>query len=443
MNPPLLIENGTLWTGGATPAVRRGQALLIENGCIARIAPSPAAVPAGTKRIDATGCLVLPGFINAHTHFYSTFARGLTRTVPASDFAGVLRNLWWRLDTALTLEDCHLSAVIALLDAVRHGTTTCIDHHASPLAVRGSLESVAQAVRLCGVRACLCYEVSDRDGEAVARAGLEENAEWIRSCAAHPGGPLQALFGLHASFTLSDATLAAAAESGHGLGAGFHIHAAEAESDQEATVRQHGLRVVERLHRFGILGPRTIAAHGVHLSGSEMRLLAETQTALVHNPQSNLNNAVGTADVVAMAAAGVRLGLGTDAMTANMLEELRVALWAQRGGRQNPSVGFPEVTAALFAGNPAIAGAIFGQTLGVLSEGAAADVVLMAYDPPTPLDDGNSLGHLLFGVSQGVVDTTIAAGRVLMEHRRLCLDLDEARVCARARERSAALWGRL
>ena len=156
-----------------------------------------------------------------------------------------------------------------------------------------------------------------------------------------------------------------------------------------------------------------------------------------------MNNAVGVADVVAMAKRNVLVGLGTDAMTTNMLEELRAALWAQHLRAQNPSVGFSEVMDALFCNNPKIAGRIFNLPLGELREGCVGDVVLIDYDPPTPLDDSNSFGHMVFGISQATVDTTIVGGKVLMENKRLALDLDEPRINARARELAAKLWQRL
>ena len=230
---------------------------------------------------------------------------------------------------------------------------------------------------------------------------------------------------------------------GHLLGTGFHVHVAEALSDQQHSQQKHRLRVVERLNNFGILGPTSIAAHCVHVNRRELDLLAETQTAVVHNPQSNMNNAVGVADVVAMAKRNVLVGLGTDAMTTNMLEELRAALWAQHLRAQNPSVGFSEVVNALFSNNPKIAGRIFNLPLGELRVGCVGDVVLIDYDPPTPLDDSNTFGHMVFGISQATVDTTIVGGRVLMENKRLTLDLDEPRINARARELAAKLWQRL
>jgi putative selenium metabolism protein SsnA len=442
MPGPLLIENGTVLSTGGKPFVRRDCSVLIENGLITRVAPKNKMGRFTGRRLDAAGKVVMPGLINAHTHFYSTFARGLTRAKPARDFTGVLKNLWWRLDSALTTEDCYHSALIALLDAIRHGTTTIIDHHASPRAVAGSLAAIERAVQETGLRACLCYEVSDRDGARITKEGLDENVRFIRRCQQREENHLTALFGLHASFTLSNASLEKAAHLGHELRTGFHIHVAEAASDQAAARRASGMRVVERLNRFGILGRGSIAAHCVHVNRKELDLLAETETPVVHNPQSNMNNAVGVADLIAMNRRNVLVGLGADAMTANMLEELRVALWGQHLSAENPSAGFSEVVNALFVNNPKIAGRIFGLRFGEIREGCAGDVVIFDYIPPTPLDGTNLFGHLVFGLSQSAVDSTIVGGKVLMTNKKLQLNLDEERVNARARELAKNLWKR-
>ena len=438
----LLIVNGPIFTGGADFALHDGHGLLLEDGRVAKIAPISELPAQGARRIDARGKLVMPGLINAHMHFYSTLVRGLGKAAPAHDFNGVLRNLWWRLDRKLTLEDTYISSLVMMLAAVRCGTTTLIDHHASPEAIPGSLVRIGRAGLETGLRIGLAYEISDRDGPRAAAEGLAENADAVRFCRQRGGEHLRGLVGLHASFTLSDQTLARAHARAAYLGVGCHIHCAEAASDQEDCLARHGVRVVERLRRWGILGPRTIAAHAVHVDQSEIETLAATGTMVVHNPQSNLNNAVGIADIVAMRAAGVLVGLGTDAMTVNMLEELRVALWAQHYGRRDPAPGFMESTGALFSGNPVIAERIWGLPLGRLREGAPADVILVDYDPPTPLDTSSALGHIVFGVSQSAVDTTIVAGRVLMENKVLKLDIDEERVAARSRELAAALWQR-
>ena len=449
----LLLRNGRIAIPSTPQQVLEGHALLIENGLIARIAPESALSAPGAEVIDAGGKLVLPGFINAHTHLYSTFACGLQRAAPAADFLEVLKNLWWRLDKALTLEDCYASALPALIACIRSGTTTLIDHHSSPSAIRGSLDTLTRAVNLTGLRACLCYEVSDRDGVENSLQGIEETREFLTSepPTSEPlkglagrglAGRVRGLFGLHASFTLSDSTLEKAACSAREAGSGVHIHVAESEADQQRTLADHGLRVVHRLQRFGALGPSSIAAHCVHVDESERDLLASSGTAVVHNPQSNLSNAVGIADVVDLKRRGALVGLGTDAMTTDMREELRTGLWAQRWGQHAPSAGFSELTSALWDGNPAIASRIWGRDIGVLREGAMADIVVMDYDPPTPLTSGTLAGHLVFGMMRGRVDTTIVGGRVLMQNGELKLDLDEKEVMAHARESAKRVWGR-
>ena len=438
----LLIHNGTILTFGAPWRVLEGQALLVEDDRIARIAPKEAIPGPFDQVIDAGGKVVMPGLINAHMHFYSTLVRGLGKAAPSATFQEVLDHLWWRLDRQLSLDDVEVSAQVMLLEAIRKGTTTLVDHHASPFALAGSLARIATAVKASGLRACLCYEVSDRDGEAIATEGLVENARFARRCAAERDPHLRALIGLHAAFTLSDATLDRASALGKELGLGFHVHLAEAASDVAINLREHRLTPAARLHAHRLLGRDSIAAHAVHVTEADLDLLAGTDTFVAHNPQSNLNNAVGIADLVKLAGKGVRVGLGTDAMTVNMLEEVRVALWSQHLRQDNPSSGFMAVADALFVRNPELASQVWGFPIGILAEGAAADIILMDYHPPTPLNGDTVLGHLIFGLSQATVDTTICAGRVLMEGRRLALDVDEAALAAKSRGLAARLWDR-
>lgn len=437
-----LIQNGTIITFGKSCQVLEDHAILLEGDRIARIAPKAQIQGPFDRVLDATGKVVMPGLINAHMHFYSTLVRGLGKAAPSCNFQEVLENLWWRLDKKLSLEDTYISAKVMLVEAIKKGTTTLIDHHASPGAVRGSLDQIAKAVKETGLRSCLCYELSDRDGETITEEGLEENAAFIRRCQSEQDPQLKAMFGMHAAFTISDKTMAKAAEMGRALGAGFHVHAAEAASDVDYNVKHFGKRVIERLEAHGILGEKTMAAHCVHINEHEVEILARTGTMVASNTQSNLNNAVGIADLVNLQGAGVLVGLGTDAMTVAMLEETRVALWAQHLRANNPSCAFMEVAGAITAKNPAIASRVWGFPLGELKEGAAADVILMDYLPPTPLDNGTVLGHLIFGISQAVVDTTICGGRILMEGRKLAIDLDEAAMAAQSRELAVKLWDR-
>ncbi|OGR68330.1 MAG: chlorohydrolase [Elusimicrobia bacterium GWC2_61_19] len=440
MKHTILIKNGIIATLGDKNRVLTGHALLIEDGLIKKIGPQKSFKGKYSKVIDAKNKLVMPGFINTHMHFYSTFARGLGKAAPSRNFMEILNNLWWRLDKKLTNADSYYSAVIPLINAVRKGTTTLIDHHASPFAIAGSLGAVAKAANETGLRAALCYEVSDRDGKEKAKEGLEENTAFITAVAASKGNNLKAMFGLHASFTISDETLEEAAYRGHKLGAGFHIHTAESQADQLQCESHHKIRVVERLHGFGILGRKSIAAHCVHVNEKEIEILRETGTAVVHNPQSNANNSVGIADITGMMAKGVLVGLGTDAMTVNMMEEVRAALWLQHLKR-DPSQGFMEAAQALLVNNAKIANRYF-TGLGELKAGFAADIAVIDYIPPTPMDASNFYGHLIFGISQSAVDTTIAAGRVLMENKKLKLDIDEEEVSRKSAELAKKLWSR-
>ncbi len=436
----VLIRGGVLVTLETPNRILTGHAVLIENETIRAILPQESTNKVRAEVIDACGKIVMPGFINAHMHFYSTFARGLTKALPAGNFTSVLRNLWWRLDRCLTLEDCYFSTLAAGMEAIRHGTTMIIDHHSSPSAARGSLGRIARAVNELGLRACLCYEVSDRDGRESAHAGIAENIRFLEECRRHDSPRIRPLFGLHASFTVGQRTMRRCAEEAARLQTGFHIHCAEDIVDQKITQKRYGCSVVRRLADYGILGSQSICAHAVHLEDAEWDLLAQTRTAVVHNPQSNMNNAVGVMDLPGANRRGVLVGLGTDAMTSNMCEELRGAIWAQRLRQGKPSASFDEAVALLIRNNQEIARRYFPR-VGQIREGWAADLICIDYLPATEMNERNFADHLVSGLSQAAVDTTIVGGKVLMKHKRLTT-LDEVRISRHAQKLSTALWNR-
>jgi len=437
-----ILDGGVIITFDSARPILEDMAILVEDGIIKQIAPLSTLAEVACERIDVQGKIIMPGLINAHHHFYSTLVTGLGKAAPSKDFNQVLENLWWRLDKKLLDEENYMSALVSSLSAIRKGTTTIIDHHASPFAVHGSLKQIARGVKATGIRASLCYEVSDRDGKPIADEGIAENAEWIKSCSANPDEHLKGLFGMHAAFTLSDDTLKKIAVQVQNLSCGTHIHAAEADSDERFNIDHYGKRVVERLNEFELINNNSILAHGVHLNPKEMMLVAEKGAAIVTNPQSNLNNAVGIADVCKMSELGITVGLGTDAMTVNMLEEVRVGIWAQHYKQNDPSKGFMELAGALFFNNPVIAQKYWGKGHGTISEGSAADIIVIDYDPHTPLNHETWIGHLVYGISQANVSATICAGRMLMWEGELLLDIDEAEIKAKSRELAAGLWNR-
>ena len=447
----MLITNGTVVTMENPNRIISGGALYLEEGRIADLGPSAemeAAYPRA-ERMDAAGHLVLPGLVCAHTHFYGAFARGMALGgEPATNFPEILEKLWWRLDKALWPDDVHSSALVCLVDAIRHGTTTLIDHHASQKHITGSLDQIARAVAQAGVRACLCYEVTDRDGKQAAMAGIAENVRFIQQAQIRQRKGdyrIGATFGLHASLTLSQATLDMCTEQANKLGTGFHLHVAEDEADQRESLRRSGLRVVERLEKAGILGPQTIAAHCVHVDRIETEILLDSGTMVVHNPRSNMNNAVGTADLPWMLKIGIPVGLGNDGFSNNMFTEMAVAYLAHKQASGDPrTLPADQVIQMAWEHNARIARVFFpglGPQFGLLAKGAPADLILVDYDPPTPLDAGNLPWHVIFGIDGSRVDTTIVSGQVLMRHRKL-LTLDEAEIMAKARELAGKLWRR-
>lgn len=437
------ITNGIIITLNENGDVLYNHDLIINDKVIEAIVPLGTAQGVFDKIIDAKNQVVMPGYINTHMHFYSTMVRGLGKAEPSADFQEVLTNLWWRLDKKLTLDDVYYSTIVMLIEAIKKGCTTLIDHHASPFAIAGSLDRIEDAFTQAGLRGAMCYELSDRDGAKIAQEGIDENIRYIKKCHENPSDMRAAMFGLHASFTIGDETLRKAVQAAKEYDVGFHVHTAEAESDQTDTLKMTGKRVVERFYSEGILGKKTIAAHCIHIDDKERALLAETDTMVVHNPQSNMNNAVGIADTVKLAGSGILLGIGTDAMTVDMAQEVRVALWAQHLNQHNPTSAFMETANMLYKNNGLIAERVFnGLKTGILEKGYKADVILCDYISPTELSNSTALGHLIFGISGAPVDTTIVDGKILMEKRIIKLDIDEQAIMAKSRELSAKLWNR-
>jgi putative selenium metabolism protein SsnA len=438
----MLIANANLVTLDESNRIFPQGALLIRNGLIAEVGTTQELSRRhGKERVlDAAGQLVMPGLINAHMHLYSTLARGMAlKDEPPANFVQILQRLWWRLDKALREEDILYSALVALISCIRHGATTIIDHHASPGSIPGSLDLIAQALEQAGIRGCLCYEVSDRDGSEKAQAGMEENCRFIRRCQREKNPSLSACFGLHASFTLGHETLKRCVELADELDSGFHLHVAEDVADLEDARQKYGKSTVSRLADYGILGPRSLAIHCVHVDADDIRILHERGANVVHNPQSNCNNGVGVAPVVEMMAAGIRVGLGSDGFTANMFDEIRTANVLHKLSHRDPRVGYAEVQQMAFENNRQIAALFFDRPLGVIRPAAAADLIFLDYHPPTPLSSDNFLGHLLFGIAGARVQTTIVGGKVLMRDGQL-LGLDEEEIAARSRDLAVRLW---
>ena len=389
--------------------------------------------------IDAKGGVIMPAFINAHTHIYSALARGLSiKGNNPTNFYEVLDGTWWAIDRRLTLKGTRASADALYIDCIKQGVTTIFDHHASYAEIPGSLHTIAESAKKFGIRSCLCYEVSDRDGEEKCLQAIQENADFITECEQRKDPMLAAMFGGHALFTISDKTFDRRVEANNGR-TGYHIHVSEGMNDVYDSLQKYGRRPVQRLQDHGILGEKTILGHCIHVNSAEIEIIKNTNTMVVNNPESNMGNAVGTCPVLPLYKAGILLGMGTDAYTNDMLESLKVALCAQRQNACLPNVAWCEVTDMLFKNNAKIGAKYFPDELGVLKAGAAADVIVMDYKPFTPFSDANIDGHMIFGMTGRQCQTTIANGKLLMKDREL-IGIDEEAENAHILEEAKKLW---
>lgn len=391
--------------------------------------------PSLGETVDVSGCVVIPGNVCAHHHLYSSLARGMPGPpVSPTSFVEILERVWWRLDRALMLETVRLSALVGAVEAARSGTTTIVDHHSSPEAIDSSLDAVADGIEEAGVRAVVCYEVSDRHGRARAARGIAENARFL----ARNRRPLvRAMMGAHASFTVGPDTLEGVVAGARDAGAPVHIHLAEDAYDERHCLDTYGTRVAERLHAAGALGEGDLVAHGVCLDRAEISTLRSSGAWLAHNPRSNMNNGVGYAPISRM---GERVALGTDGVDGDMFAEARACYLKAR--EQSSDAG-SAVAAERLASGAALAGSRFGEPLlGTLGPQAPADLVVLDYDSPTPLDSSNLAGHLLFGIGAGSVRDVMVGGRWIVRGRRHQL-VDEEALAARCRGAAPALWARM
>jgi putative selenium metabolism protein SsnA len=437
----LAIENGLIVTMDKERRILKRGTVVIEDEKIVGVEEAGEAKEHRAEEIiDATGKVVMPGLICAHHHLYSTFARGMSIPgEPAKNFVEILEKLWWKLDNVLTKEDIYYSSLIPLIECVRNGTTTIIDHHESQSFQKGSLDEIAKAVETVGIRASLCLGTSDRYGRG--REGLEENERFLSLLQSRPRQLVKGMIGLHAAFTVNDDTLDKSVGLAKKFGVGIHVHCAEDQADQEENLKRHNMRVIERLDSHGALGEKSIAVHCVHIDEKEMDILKTTGTNVVHNPESNMNNAVGCADVLEMMKRGIEVGLGTDGMSSDMLAQMRCAYLIHRHVKRDPRVAFLEAPTMLLNNNPRIVRRVTGWRVGEIAEGALADVILIDYLPPTPLDENNFLGHLIFGLVDATVDTTICNGKILMRNKKL-VGLDEGPITQKSIRLASELWKR-
>jgi len=411
------IDAQTLNVSSTHLAVEQG-----AGGSVVKIdqIPLPGDRQPGDRIIDCRGRFVTRSFGCGHHHIYSALCRGMPAPpqIP-TNFVEVLEYIWWRVDARLDLPMVEASALAAGLQMARRGVTFCIDHHASPLHVEGSLETVAKAFERCGIGHLMCHESSDRNGREAAEKSLAEHDSYLSS--GRPG-----LIGLHASFTVGDELLAQSVELARKHDTGLHIHVAEDLADEVHCEKTYTRRVAERLRDMGGLeSSKTILGHCLHCNDEERRIIADSGVWVVSNVESNQNNNVGLTDYDWLD----NIMLGTDGMHNDMLRSAKAhhLVCSTTGG-----IGYDEVYRRFRNVHNYLA-----QFEGV-GDGEN-NLVILDYDTPTELNSDNFYGHFLFGLEALHVESVIARGQVIVENHKSTL-VDEEEILGYAREQGLRLW---
>jgi putative selenium metabolism protein SsnA len=438
-----IIKNGYIITHDYKNRVYSDGAIYFENDKIVEIGSTDMISNKYGQvehEIDADGRVVMPGLINAHMHFYSAFATGMSLAPFPPGFVNVLENLWWKIDRALLKDDVYYSALLGYIQAVRSGTTTVIDHHASPSYITGSLDGIDKAGRQLGVRSSLCYEVTDRNGQEGAEKGLKENERYIKKT--QNDDLFSGLLGLHASFTVSNDSLDHAKSIVKELDTGIHVHVAEGKADMTHARENFDKTVLQRFESHELLNSKSILAHGIHLEDVDYGIMKKHDINITHQPRSNMNNAVGMMDFDKMLEKGVNPGLGTDGMSADMKAEVMVGPLLQKHHKQNNLVGFIEPYNALIEQNPAIIKKLTGVDLGKLMPNFKADIMISDYRPKTPISSDNIAGHFMFGIINEPVHSTIINGEIRMLDHKI-LNIDERAIHEKSMELAQGVWNRV
>ncbi len=436
-----LFKNFLIFTANNPQDLFEGS-VLVQDGEIAQVYTDANRVEADDVQIiQGNGRLLMPGFVNSHTHIYSTFARGMPfNPFNPSTFQELLEQLWWRLDRALTLEDIYQSARVASIEMIKNGVTTFIDHHSSPNAIEGSLKEITRAcVHEAGLRGILCYEISDRDGEDAKKMAIKENIQ-ARSLKVRYPGKASALMGLHASFTLKDETLQACA----GEAMPIHVHVGEGPEDGELHRERFGLTALQRLDRYGLLREDSLLAHCLYVEKGDLSLIKDRDCTVVFNPQSNMNNGAGLPNYSIFSQEAIPVNLGNDGYGFDLTRDMRTLLLSQHLIKLDPvSFSVEDLFDVVFKNNTEYASKLLGTRIGRIESGYKADFIIYDYSSPTIMNAQNFMSHFYFGVMENCkpVDVLID-GEFVLKDSHFC-QLDAERIFADAKSQSLNLWNRI
>jgi cytosine/adenosine deaminase-related metal-dependent hydrolase len=388
----------------------------------------------GIETIDCQGMIVMPSLCLGHTHVYSAFARGLSLPFHPATFRQLLEQLWWKLDAKLDHEMVYYSGITAAADFLKNGVTAIVDHHASGTDMTGSLSALKTAVcDEAGMRGIFCFETSDRFDVSLC---LQENLHFLKQKSAPRSS---GMFGLHASMTLSEATLNGVKRV---LGLEpIHIHVAESQEDEQDCQTKYGCRIVERLDRHGLLNEGSILAHCLHVDDAELDIIQKRNCVIALNVTSNMNNGVGLPDFLAIRKHGVKTIIGNDGIASSATTEYLNLYFAAHLQNGVNAFGLSDLR-RMISDTYDFVGTRLGVKLGKIRPGFAADLLTIPYVPPTPIDARNAFGHLFFGLFNSFrpKNVFVAGERLVTDYQLLPALEAKTRKAARI---AARLWDNL
>ncbi len=392
--------------------------------------------------IDVQGKILMPGFISTHTHACSTLARGLRFADETSiNSVEIIKNNIARLESELTHEDIYYGTLVTLIEGIKNGVTCFFDHHSSPLVVEGSLDVIEKAFKRLGARGVLSYSISDKNGIGIALKGIKENSRFVEKCKHDNEDLVKGMFGISDANNLPNKVLEIAGIEGNRLATGFHIHVAETVGDLISSRTNFQKGIVERLEEYSLLNSKSMFSHCIHVNEDEKKLL--NKVSVIHNPESNMNFAVGYCNAIDLMKKGNLVGIGTDGFPSDIFRAMNICCGLHIHHSKDTSVMKAEdVVEMAIVNNGKIASKHYEAQVGSIKQGAKADLILIDYNSPTIINSENISSHVILGMNSGSVSDVIINGKIVMENRVIC-NFNEKEIYEECKVASNALWNRV
>jgi 5-methylthioadenosine/S-adenosylhomocysteine deaminase len=387
---------------------------------------------------DASGQVLAPGFVDAHTHLYGVLAHGIPMNKAPTGFWSFLNQFWWPLiEDRLDKHMICAATAYRCASMIQSGITSFYDCTEAPHALPGVLKAQATVVRERGLRGILSFEATERVSDENGYLGLKENEDWIRTCQKDPYALLNGMMCYHTTFTCAEPFIKQSFDLAGQLGVLTHMHVSEGKYEPDYCLKHFGKRPMFYYDELGVLGPGMLASQCVQINDEEIALMAERGVQVTHMPLSNCEVGGGIAPVPEMVEAGITMGLGTDGYITDFFEVMRGAFLIHKASHCDPQVMPANLVWHLATEGGAQALKL--DKVGRLAEGWQADIQLIEPDLPTPIAAHNLYDQLLLFCNQSNIKSTIVAGKTLMRDGQID-DLDLQAVYRDSHQSAEKLW---